>query len=125
MNQPDSNQSIDPQYSLLMRAARDRDLTAEELSQLDGFLAQNQAELAEFEAVDQVLANLPDVAVPSNFTARVLEEAQRQDQPAPRLAKRMACRYGSGCLRRSIAQFNWLLLRLWLCLSEFLLPKPH
>ena len=48
MNQPDSNQSIDPQYSLLMRAARDRDLTAEELSQLDGFLAKNQAELAEF-----------------------------------------------------------------------------
>ena len=87
MNQPDSNQSIDPQYSLLMRAARDRDLTAEELSQLDGFLAQNQAELAEFEAVDQVLATLPDVAVPSNFTARVLEEAQRQDQPAPALGQ--------------------------------------
>ena len=82
MNQPGNNEQIDQQYSQLMQAAMERELTAEELARIDDFLAQNKAELAEFEAVDHLLAKLPDVIVSSNFTARVLGEAQRQDQPA-------------------------------------------
>ena len=83
MNQSEKNQQFDQQYSQLLQAAFERELTAEELAILDVFFAQNQEELAEFEAVDQILARLPNVAVPNNFTARVLDEAQRQDQPAP------------------------------------------
>jgi len=82
MNQPGNNEQIDQQYSQLMQAAMERELTAEELAQIDGLLAQNQSELADFEAVDHLLAKLPDVAVSSNFTARVLDEAQRHGQPA-------------------------------------------
>ena len=87
MNQPGNNEQMDQQYSQLMQAAMKRELTAEELARIDDFLAQNKAELAEFEAVDHLLAKLPDVIVPSNFTARVLGEAQRQDQPAPALGQ--------------------------------------
>ena len=82
MNQPGNNEQIDQQYSQLMQAAMERELTAEELAQIDGLLAQNQSELADFEAVDHLLAKLPDVTVSSNFTARVLDEAQRHGQPA-------------------------------------------
>ena len=82
MNQPGNNEQIDQQYSRLMQAAMERELTAEELAQIDGLLAQNQSELADFEAVDHLLAKLPDVTVSSNFTARVLDEAQRHGQPA-------------------------------------------
>ena len=87
MNQPGNNEQIDQQYSQLMQAAMERELTAEELARIDDLLAQNKAELADFEAVDHMLAKLPDVIVPSNFTARVLDEAQRQDQPAPALCQ--------------------------------------
>ena len=85
MNQPGNNEQIDQQYSQLMQAAMERELTAEELARIDDLLAQNKSELADFEAVDHLLAKLPDVIVPSNFTARVLGEAQRQDQPAQAL----------------------------------------
>ena len=87
MNQHGNNEQIDQQYSQLMQAAMERELTAEELARIDDLLAQNKAELADFEAVDHLLAKLPDVIVPSNFTARVLDEAQRQDQPPPALGQ--------------------------------------
>ena len=87
MNQPGNNEQIDQQYSQLMQAAMERELTAEELARIDDLLGQNKAELADFEAVDHLLAKLPDVIVPSNFTARVLDEAQRQDQPAQALGQ--------------------------------------
>ena len=87
MNQLGNNEQIDQQYSQLMQAAMERELTAEELARIDDLLGQNKAELADFEAVDHLLAKLPDVIVPSNFTARVLDEAQRQDQPAQALGQ--------------------------------------
>ena len=87
MNQPGNNEQIDQQYSQLMQAAMERELTAEELARIDDFLAQNKAELADFEEIDHLLAKLPDVIVSSNFTARVLGEAQRQDQPAQALGQ--------------------------------------
>ena len=72
-----------PEYDQLLQTALERELTAEELAQLDDFLAQNQAERFEFEAVDQLLVKLPDVTVSSNFTHRVMYAARREVQPAP------------------------------------------
>ena len=60
MNQPGKNEQIDQQYSQLMQASMERELTAEELAWIDDLLAQNKAELADFEAVDHLLAKLPD-----------------------------------------------------------------
>ena len=74
-----------PEYDQLLQTALERELKAEELAQLDGFLAQNQAERFEFEAVDQLLTKLPDVTVSSNFTHRVMDAARREVQPAPTL----------------------------------------
>lgn len=74
-----------PEYDQLLQTALERELKAEELAQLDGFLAQNQAERFEFEAVDQLLAKLPDVTVSSNFTHRVMDAARREVQPTPAL----------------------------------------
>ena len=74
-----------PEYDQLLQTALERELKAEELAQLDGFLVQNQVERFEFEAVDQLLTKLPDVTVSSNFTHRVMDAAQREGQPAPAL----------------------------------------
>ena len=41
MNQPGNNEQIDQQYSKLMQAAMERELTAEELARIDDLLAQN------------------------------------------------------------------------------------
>ena len=116
MNQPENNEQIDQQYSQLMQAAMERELTAEELARIDDLLAQNKAELADFEAVDHLLAKLPDVIVPSNFTARVLGEAPRQtnDQARGRVV--------AAAFSPQYRSINWLLLRLW-PLLEFLATK--
>ena len=76
-----------PEYDQLLQTALERELTAEELAQLDDFLAQNQAERFEFEAVDQLLTKLPDVTVSSNFTHRVMDAARREVQLAPALGQ--------------------------------------
>ena len=76
-----------PEYDQLLQTALERELKAEELAQLDGFLAQNQAERFEFEAVDQLLAKLPDVTVSSIFTHRVMDAARREEQPVPALGQ--------------------------------------
>ena len=76
-----------PEYDQLLQTALERELTAEELAQLDDFLAQNQAERFEIEAVDQLLAKLPDVTVSSNFTHRVMDAARREVQLAPALGQ--------------------------------------
>ena len=74
-----------PQFDQLLQTALERGLTPEELAQLDGFLAQNHLERSEFEAVDQLLAKLPDVTVSSNFTHRVMDVVRREVQPPPAL----------------------------------------
>ena len=68
MNQSDYNQ--------LLKTAFDRELNERELAQIHDFLGQNPTELAEFEAVDQLLAKLPDVNVSHNFTSLVMNEAR-------------------------------------------------
>ena len=76
-----------PEYDQLLQTALERELTAEELAQLEDFLAQNQAERFEIEAVDQLLAKLPDVTVSSNFTHRVMDAARREVHLAPALGQ--------------------------------------
>ncbi|MDP6795765.1 MAG: hypothetical protein QF721_11405 [Verrucomicrobiota bacterium] len=81
MNQPD--------IESLLQIALDRDLTDDEWAGLECWLSANPAERAEWEAVDQLLAVLPDVPVASNFTSRVLEEICLAEAPAPALGQAM------------------------------------
>ncbi|MDP7049609.1 MAG: hypothetical protein QF721_09165, partial [Verrucomicrobiota bacterium] len=79
MNQPD--------IESLLQTERARDLTDDEWAGLERWLDANPAERVEWEAVDQLLAALPDAPVASNFTSRVLEEARRAEAPAPALGQ--------------------------------------
>ena len=81
MNQPD--------IESLFQTARARDLTDDEWAGLERWLDANPVERAEWEAVDQLLAALPDAPVPSNFTSHVLEEARRSNAPVPALGQAM------------------------------------
>ena len=73
----------------LLQTARARDLTEDEWAGLERWLSANPAERAEWEAVDQLLASLPDAPVASNFTSCVLEEIRRAETPAPALGQAM------------------------------------
>jgi len=79
MNQPD--------IESLLQTARARDLTDDEWAGLERWLSANPSERAEWEAVDSLLAKLPDAPVACNFTSRVLEEARRAEAPAPALGQ--------------------------------------
>lgn len=79
MNQPD--------IETLLQTARARDLTEDEWAGLERWLSANPAERAEWEAVDQLLAALPDAPVASNFTSLVLEQVRRVEAPAPSLGQ--------------------------------------
>jgi len=63
-------------YNRLLQTAFDRELNERELDQVHNFLGQNTTELADFEAVDQLLAKLPDVHISHNFTSLVMHEAR-------------------------------------------------
>ena len=63
-------------YNRLLQTAFDRELNERELDQVHNFLGQNTTELADFEAVDQLLAKLPDVNVSHNFTSLLINEAR-------------------------------------------------
>ena len=71
----------------LLQTALARDLTDDEWAGLERWLSANPAERAEWEAVDQLLAALPDAPVASNFTSLVLEQVRRVDAPAPSLGQ--------------------------------------
>ena len=63
-------------YNQLLQNSFDRELNERELDQIYDFLLKNPNELADFEAVDQLLAKLPDVNVSHNFTSLVINEAR-------------------------------------------------
>src|SRR6266478_5771104 len=68
-----------------------RKLTSAEQASLSEWLAAHPEAQAEWETeagLNQVLAGLPNVPVASNFTARVVEAAQREADGAQRGAKR-------------------------------------
>ena len=73
------------EFDNLLQTAHERDLTDGELARLERWLAANPADQAEWEALDHLLATLPDTPVATNFTARVLDEVRRAEtaHPAP------------------------------------------
>lgn len=76
------------EYRELMEASWRRPLTEAEEARLQAFLAAHPDEQAKWESelsLNQLLEQLPDVPVASNFTARVVQAAQREAaRPAAR-----------------------------------------
>ncbi|HWI59966.1 MAG TPA: hypothetical protein VNZ22_22245 [Bacillota bacterium] len=71
----------DPLYNRLCEASWRRPLTEAEQAELRAWLAAHpeaQAEWAAEAGLNDALARLPDVPLASNFTARVLQAAQRE-----------------------------------------------
>ena len=75
------------EFDNLLLAASERDLTDGELAKLERWLAANPAEQAEWEALDRLLAALPDEPVATNFAARVLDEIRRAEAAQPALGQ--------------------------------------
>ncbi len=76
----------DPVFEQLRESSWRRKLSAAEEAQLRCLLAANpelQAEWQTEAALNETLARLPVPPVPSNFTARVLQEVQRQSRRSP------------------------------------------
>ena len=75
------------EFDNLLQTAHERDLTDGELARLERWLAANPADQAEWEALDHLLATLPDTPVATNFTARVLDEVRRAETAHPALSQ--------------------------------------
>ena len=75
------------EFDNLLQTAHERDLTDRELARLERWLAANPADQAEWEALDHLLATLPDTPVATNFTARVLDEVRRAETAHPALGQ--------------------------------------
>ena len=73
------------EFDNLLQTAIERDLTDGELARLQRWLAANPTYQAEWEALDHLLATLPDTPVATNFTARVLDEVRRAETAHPAL----------------------------------------
>jgi hypothetical protein len=74
-------------YTDLREVAWRRELTPGEDAQLRNWLAAHPEDLADWEGetiINECLTRLPDVPVPSNFTALVLQETQRLSHPTRR-----------------------------------------
>jgi anti-sigma factor RsiW len=79
----------DPIYNQLRELSWRRKLTADEEAQLRTWLAAHPEAQTDWEAesgLNAALGELPDVPVPSNFTARVLQAVEREAAPAGRQA---------------------------------------
>jgi anti-sigma factor RsiW len=71
----------DASFSKLCESSWRRKLTDAELAELSAWLAANAGARADWEresALNAALTRLPDVPVPSNFTARVLQAVERE-----------------------------------------------
>ena len=75
------------EFDNLLQTAHERDLTDGELARLERWLAATPADQAEWEALDHLLATLPDTPVATNFTARVLDEVRRAETAHPALGQ--------------------------------------
>jgi len=73
------------EFDNLLQTAIERDLTDVELARLQRWLAANPTDQVEWEALDHLLATLPDTPVATNFTARVLDEVRRAETAHPAL----------------------------------------
>ena len=65
-------------YNQLLQTAIKRELNNNELDQIQDLLDRNPNEMADFDAVDQLLTELPNVRVSNNFTSLVMNEACRE-----------------------------------------------
>jgi len=77
----------DPMYDQLRELSWRRQLTGTEEAQLRAWLAAHPEAQADWEAeagLNAALGQLPDMPVPSNFTARVLQAAERETAAEPR-----------------------------------------
>jgi len=77
----------DPIYNRLRELTWRRKLTSAEEAELRSWLETHPEARAEWEAetgLAAVLEGLPDVPVPTNFTARVLQAVERETAAAPR-----------------------------------------
>jgi anti-sigma factor RsiW len=73
--------SNDPTYNRLRELSWQRNLTGADEAELRAWLAAHPAAQADWEAeaeLNAALGRLPDVPVPSNFTARVLQAVERE-----------------------------------------------
>ncbi|MBT7029115.1 MAG: hypothetical protein HN969_16315, partial [Verrucomicrobia bacterium] len=75
------------EFDNLLQTAIERDLTDGELARLQRWLTANPADQAEWEALDHLLASLPDTPVATNFAARVLDEIRRAEAAQPALGQ--------------------------------------
>jgi hypothetical protein len=82
----------DPVYERLREIGWRRKLTEAEAAELRAWLAAHPEAAAEHEgesALNRALGRLPDAPVPSNFTARILQAIEREEQQtAPRTRDR-------------------------------------
>ena len=62
-------------YNQLLQTAIKRELNNKELEQIQDLLDRSPNEMADFDAVDQLLTELPNVRVSNNFTSLVMNEA--------------------------------------------------
>ncbi len=95
----------DPAYQKLQEIAWRRPLTAVEQAELDAWLAQHpdaQSEAETEAALTHVLNQLPDAPLPSNFTARVLQAVQQEENAARRKTTRPTWRIWRGFLPRLV-----------------------
>ena len=81
-------------YNRLKEKSWHRTLTAAEEAELRAWLAEHPEAAADWETeirMSEALKQLPDVLVPSNFTARVLQAVERETAPArrPRMPARL------------------------------------
>ena len=80
----------DSEYMSLREAAWRRPLTADENARLQSYLlvhAEAQQDWDRETALNQVLLNLPDIPLSSNFTARVLQAVELDDLRAHRASR--------------------------------------
>ncbi len=79
----------DPLYHRLIEQSWRRELSPVEKGELLAWLAAHPEAQADWDAeagLNEALRQLPDMLVPSNFTARVLQAAERDDAPSTRQA---------------------------------------
>jgi hypothetical protein len=81
----------DPKYERLRELSWRRKLTEGEAADLRAWLAQHPESAADWEAeagLNDALGRLADAPVPSNFTARVLQSIEREDEAVVRRQRR-------------------------------------
>jgi len=114
-------------YQELREAGWRRKLTPAEAARLQGWLALHPEQQMEWEAeagLNQLLSQLPDAPVASNFTARVLQELNRETAGVPDRAEPAG--WLARWFRRPAAGLAWaavLMVAGWIGYHQFTKPS--